>query len=86
MMSMMKQLEIPSLGCHHLGIDDSKNIARVLQHMLADGALMQITARRNPESQKVEFLFENRIEHPGLSVITILCSKFKLLLQYWLRS
>ena len=61
---MMKQLDIPLLGSHHLGIDDTKNIARVLQHMLADGALMQITARRNPESQKVEFLFENRIEHP----------------------
>ncbi|KAK8622696.1 hypothetical protein V6N13_117602 [Hibiscus sabdariffa] len=121
MMSMMKQLEIPSLGCHHLGIDDSKNIARVLQRMLADGALMQITARRNPESQKVEFLFENRIEHPkargfsflsidfgslpkvhveqfdhvcwrlmmirgALSVIIIVCSKFKFLLQYWLQS
>ncbi|XVE80072.1 hypothetical protein DITRI_Ditri14bG0110000 [Diplodiscus trichospermus] len=61
MMSMMKQLGIPLLGRHHLGIDDSKNIARVLQHMLVGGALMQITARRNPKSQKVEFLFENRI-------------------------
>ncbi|KAB2095740.1 hypothetical protein ES319_A01G060500v1 [Gossypium barbadense] len=65
MMSMMKQLEIPSLGCHHLGIDDSKNIARVLQRMLVDGALMQVTAKRNPVSQKVEFLFENRIQHPS---------------------
>ncbi|XP_022717746.1 uncharacterized exonuclease domain-containing protein At3g15140 [Durio zibethinus] len=64
MMSMMKQLEIPALGSHHLGIDDSKNIARVLQHMLADGALMQITARRHPESQKVEFHYENRIRAP----------------------
>ncbi|WRX28505.1 Exonuclease [Theobroma cacao] len=61
MMSMMKQLEIPSFGSHHLGIDDTKNIARVLQHMLADGAVMQITARRYPESQKVEFHFENRV-------------------------
>ncbi|XP_021288852.1 uncharacterized exonuclease domain-containing protein At3g15140 [Herrania umbratica] len=61
MMSMMKQLEIPSFGCHHLGIDDTKNIARVLQHMLADGAVMQITARRYSESQKVEFHFENRV-------------------------
>ncbi|KAG4161320.1 hypothetical protein ERO13_D01G047400v2 [Gossypium hirsutum] len=65
MMSMMKQLEIPLLGCHHLGIDDSKNIARVLQRMLVDGALMQVTAKRNPGSQKVEFLFENRIQHPS---------------------
>ncbi|TYI96329.1 hypothetical protein E1A91_D01G064100v1 [Gossypium mustelinum] len=65
MMSMMKQLEIPLLGCHHLGIDDSKNIARVLQRMLVDGAFMQLTAKRNPGSQKVEFLFENRIQHPS---------------------
>ncbi|KAB2044001.1 hypothetical protein ES319_D01G059200v1 [Gossypium barbadense] len=65
MMSMMKQLEIPLLGCHHLGIDDSKNIARVLQRMLVDGPLMQVTAKRNPGSQKVEFLFENRIQHPS---------------------
>ncbi|OMO74916.1 Exonuclease [Corchorus capsularis] len=61
MMSMMNQLNIRPLGSHHLGIDDSKNIARVLQHMLADGAVMQITARRNPTSQKVEYQFENRI-------------------------
>lgn len=61
---MLKQLNIPLLGSHHLGIDDTKNIARVLQHMLIDGAHIQITARRNPKSQRVEFLFENRIEHP----------------------
>ncbi|KAK9268567.1 hypothetical protein L1049_000321 [Liquidambar formosana] len=62
MMTMMKELQIPLLGSHHLGIDDTKNIARVLQHMLADGALVQITARRNPNSpENVEFLFKNRI-------------------------
>lgn len=62
MMTMMKELCIPSLGSHHLGIDDTKNIARVLQHMLADGALIQITARRNSDSpENVEFLFKNRI-------------------------
>nr|GMD92505.1 uncharacterized exonuclease domain-containing protein At3g15140 isoform X1 [Ipomoea batatas] len=53
---------IPLLGSHHLGIDDSKNIARVLQHMLNDGAYLQVTARRNPDSPEVvKFLFENRI-------------------------
>lgn len=62
MMTMMKELHMPLLGSHHLGFDDSKNIARVLQHMLADGALMQITARRDHNSpEKVEFLFNNRI-------------------------
>ncbi|GLT55657.1 hypothetical protein SLA2020_287580 [Shorea laevis] len=61
MISMMRQQGIQLLGSHHLGLDDTKNIARVLQHMLVDGAIMQITARRNPDSQNVDFLFENRI-------------------------
>lgn len=52
---------MPVFGSHHLGIDDTKNIARVLQRMLADGALMQITAWRNPGSQEVEFLYKDRI-------------------------
>nr|AKM76590.1 polynucleotidyl transferase ribonuclease H-like superfamily protein [Erodium trifolium] len=60
MKTMMRQLQIPSLGSHHLGIDDAKNITRVLQRMLADGASVQITARRN-SPENVEFLFENRI-------------------------
>ena len=62
MVSMMRELQIPLLGSHHLGIDDTKNIARVVQHMLIDGALLQITARRLRGSpEKVEFLFENGI-------------------------
>lgn len=59
---MMKELNMPLVGKHHLGIDDTKNIARVLQRILVDGALMQITARRSSSSlEKVEFLFKNRI-------------------------
>ncbi|XP_062094454.1 uncharacterized exonuclease domain-containing protein At3g15140 isoform X2 [Humulus lupulus] len=62
MMTMMKELCIPSLGSHHLGFDDTKNITRVLQRMLADGALISITARRKPDHHdEVEFLFKNRI-------------------------
>ena len=57
---MMKQLRIPLLGGHHLGFDDTLNISRVLQHMLADGALMQITAWKNRNLQ-TEFLFKDRI-------------------------
>nr|AKM76592.1 polynucleotidyl transferase ribonuclease H-like superfamily protein [Geranium incanum] len=60
MMTMMRELQIPSMGSHHLGIDDAKNITRVLQRMLADGAHVQITARRN-SPENVEFLFQNRI-------------------------
>ncbi|XP_010904894.2 uncharacterized exonuclease domain-containing protein At3g15140 isoform X2 [Elaeis guineensis] len=62
MMTMMRQLEIPVWGSHHLGIDDAKNIARVLQHMLADGVVLQITARRSTASpDEVNFFFGNRI-------------------------
>ncbi|RDX62044.1 putative exonuclease domain-containing protein, partial [Mucuna pruriens] len=62
MVTMLKELQIPMVGSHHLGIDDTRNIARVLQQMLLDGALIQITARRNPRSPgTVNFLFKNRI-------------------------
>ncbi|KAK3028391.1 hypothetical protein RJ639_039601 [Escallonia herrerae] len=62
MITMMKELQIPLVGSHHLGIDDTKNITRVLQRMLADGAVLQITARRNANDlRSVEFLFNNRI-------------------------
>ncbi|KAL2944419.1 hypothetical protein RDABS01_032766 [Bienertia sinuspersici] len=58
MKTMLNELNIPLLGSHHLGIDDTKNISRVVQRMLADGALLQITARRS--AGHVEFLFTNR--------------------------
>jgi ERI1 exoribonuclease 3 len=61
MMTMMRQLEMSIFGSHHLGIDDSKNIARVVQRMLADGAVIKITANRQSAAGDVKFLFENRI-------------------------
>ncbi|XP_038695733.1 uncharacterized exonuclease domain-containing protein At3g15140 isoform X2 [Tripterygium wilfordii] len=62
MMAMLKQRQIRVLGSHHLGIDDTKNITRVLQRMLADGAVMQISARRDLHSpENVSFTFRNRI-------------------------
>lgn len=62
MRTMMSQLKIPLVGSHHLGLDDTKNIARVLIRMLADGAVLPITARRKPESPgSVNFLYKNRI-------------------------
>ncbi|WOL14179.1 hypothetical protein Cni_G22959 [Canna indica] len=62
MMTMLRELDIPILGSHHLGIDDTKNITRVLQRMLADGAVMQITAKRSTSAPgDVKFLFKNRI-------------------------
>lgn len=62
MLSMMRELRILPLGSHHLGIDDTKNIVRVMHRLLNDGARLQITAKRPHGSPKhVKFLFENRI-------------------------
>ncbi|CAN6201551.1 unnamed protein product [Urochloa humidicola] len=61
MMTMMRELQMPIVGSHHLGLDDSKNIARVVQRMLADGAVMQITAKRQSATDDVRFLFKERI-------------------------
>ncbi|WOH00213.1 hypothetical protein DCAR_0519571 [Daucus carota subsp. sativus] len=60
MMTMMRELHMPLVGSHHLGIDDTKNITRVLRRLINDGAVLQITAQRN-STGSVEFLFENRI-------------------------
>ncbi|ESQ48462.1 hypothetical protein EUTSA_v100215140mg, partial [Eutrema salsugineum] len=63
MVSMMRQCGIRLMGSHHLGIDDTKNITRVVQRMLADGAVFKITARRSKSNvRNVEFLFKNRIK------------------------
>ncbi|GAB2284474.1 hypothetical protein Dimus_018926 [Dionaea muscipula] len=62
MLTMLKELHIPIRGSHHLGIDDAKNIAKVLQRILADGAVLQITARRDSKvPENVEFLYKDRI-------------------------
>ncbi|CAN8259297.1 unnamed protein product [Cochlearia groenlandica] len=63
MVSMMRQCGIRLMGSHHLGIDDTKNITRVVQRMLSEGAILKITARRKKsDMRKVEFLFKNRIK------------------------
>lgn len=59
---MMKQLQLPLVGNHHLGIDDTTNIARILQRLIMDGSVLQITGRRNNYG-KVEFLLETRIQN-----------------------
>lgn len=62
MRAMMMGLQIPMVGTHHLGIDDTKNIAKVVQRMLTDGAVLNITARRkNYAPLEVEFLCEERV-------------------------
>lgn len=62
MLAMMWPLKITVAGIHHVGIDDATNIARVLQRMIIDGAVLQISARRRNPDEKCEFLFQNRIK------------------------
>ncbi|KAL8116967.1 hypothetical protein AgCh_023229 [Apium graveolens] len=47
----MGQLRIPLVGNHHLGIDDATNITRILQRLIVDGSVLQITARRNSDKK-----------------------------------
>lgn len=63
MMKMIKGLNMPLLGTHHVGLDDALNIARILQRMLAHGALIQLTAKRKAGDPKaVKFTFKFRIK------------------------
>ncbi|CAN0920256.1 Uncharacterized exonuclease domain-containing protein At3g15140 [Linum grandiflorum] len=62
MRSMMEQLKMQMSGSHHLGIDDTRNIARIVLRMLADGAVLPITGWRDRvSSERVNFLYTNRI-------------------------
>jgi len=43
MAQMLKSLEIPLTGRHHSGIDDCRNISKVLMRMLSDGCVLENT-------------------------------------------
>ena len=61
MVPMLSQLKMQVLGTHHVGIDDTRNIARVLQRLIIDGAVLQLTGWKTMNG-KVEYLFNNRIK------------------------
>lgn len=61
MVPMLRQLKMQVLGTHHVGIDDTRNIARVLQRLIIDGAVLQLTGWKERDG-KVEYLFNNRIK------------------------
>lgn len=61
MVPMLHQLEMQVLGTHHVGIDDTRNIARVLQRLIIDGAVVQLTGWKERDGT-VEYLFNNRIQ------------------------
>lgn len=63
MLAMLNGLNIPLTGTHHVGLDDAHNIARVLQRMLAHGAIIKISAKRKAsDPMAVRWTFANRVK------------------------
>jgi inhibitor of KinA sporulation pathway (predicted exonuclease) len=60
MAGMLNGLNIELEGHHHLGLDDVKNICKVLVKLIQDGAIVDITGQKD-ESGRVRFTFEDRI-------------------------
>jgi 3'-5' exoribonuclease 1 len=50
---MLKYLRIPLKGTHHLGMDDTANLATVVTRMLADGAIFEATGNAASKQRKV---------------------------------
>ncbi len=44
MTGMLRALHLPLQGRHHSGIDDARNITRVLLRMIQDGCVCQLTS------------------------------------------
>ncbi|KAH7286532.1 hypothetical protein KP509_32G011400 [Ceratopteris richardii] len=62
MLAMLRGLQIPMAGTHHVGLDDAHNIARVLQRIIIDGGVVKITAKRSVKNpSEVKFRFKNRV-------------------------
>eukprot|EP00250_Pteridium_aquilinum_P011415 c20050_g1_i2 orf=55-1125(+) len=63
MLAMLKGLQMPMAGTHHVGLDDAHNIARVLQRILIDGGIVKVTAKRSVENpSEVKFRFKFRVK------------------------
>jgi len=77
---MLRELNIELLGRHHSGIDDCRNITRILHRMIEDGAVLDITGdtfephkirldERNPNKARKESIprKSNNAAHRGSS-------------------
>jgi len=60
MKEMLDGLSIPLEGNHHSGLDDTKNIAKVVKRIIGDGGIINITASREANG-RISFVFEDRI-------------------------
>ena len=49
MAEMLRKLKLELIGHHHSGIDDARNIARIVAHLVLRGATIDATGGRHPE-------------------------------------
>ncbi|GAQ89105.1 hypothetical protein KFL_004870100 [Klebsormidium nitens] len=59
MRPMLRDLQLPLWGTHHVGLDDAHNIARIMQRMLVQGARFVISGQRL-QNGEIKFLFRRR--------------------------
>eukprot|EP00929_Paragymnodinium_shiwhaense_P035101 TRINITY_DN19005_c1_g2_i1.p1 TRINITY_DN19005_c1_g2~~TRINITY_DN19005_c1_g2_i1.p1 ORF type:complete len:269 (+),score=45.43 TRINITY_DN19005_c1_g2_i1:74-880(+) len=52
MAGMLKQLDIPLVGHHHLGIDDARNIANIVRALVKRNVVMDVTGGPAPKIMK----------------------------------
>ena len=48
MAAMLRKLQIPLTGHHHRGIDDSRNIAKIVAHLARNGVALDVTGGLRP--------------------------------------
>lgn len=56
MKAMLNGLSITLDGNHHSGIDDVKNIAKILKTMIKEGATFDVTAIRDADTKKIKYI------------------------------
>ena len=61
MAPLLKYLGIPLDGKHHLGMDDTFNIGKIMIRVMEDGAIIRETANRRSINDQTEFVYEDRI-------------------------
>eukprot|EP01125_Pyxidicula_operculata_P006093 TRINITY_DN2122_c0_g1_i6.p1 TRINITY_DN2122_c0_g1~~TRINITY_DN2122_c0_g1_i6.p1 ORF type:complete len:263 (-),score=37.42 TRINITY_DN2122_c0_g1_i6:523-1311(-) len=82
MASMLNGLKIPLEGKHHSGIDDCKNITKIVKKCIEDGAVLDVTTTfKNPPSKAPTLLFADVGDKGGKFALEHLPNK-KFLLDF----
>eukprot|EP01083_Nonionella_stella_P042674 115200_1 len=64
MKPLMRVLRMQIMGTHHLGMDDTYNISRIVMQFAKDGAVFDHTAYKDVETQRVVYANEDRRVSP----------------------